>query len=133
MTEPRDRCTCLPYAFGGDGPEEDCPVHGRCNACYHSLHDDEAGCGYPVLSGLYGSDGMPLTTPCRCTDPSPDRCGLCGRVPADGEQHRQLYAVGHTGEDAEEVCVGPDRRQLDYAPLTPDPWALPGPQEPPPF
>lgn len=53
-------------------------------------------------------------------------CRLCGRAPAEGEQHRQLYAVGETGEDAEEVCVGPDRHQLRYASTAdvPDPWSL---------
>lgn len=89
-------------------------------------------------------------------------CGLCGLVPAEGEQHRAVFAVGNTGEDAEEVCLGPDRRQLDYAPVpdtepaedpepscgqqegphftdcyadtvTPDPWTVQGPTPPPPF
>lgn len=70
-----------------------------------------------------------------------EACGLCGLIPAEGEQHRAWFAVGQTGEDAEEVCLGPDRRQLDYAPLpapsggpvTPDPWAAQGPVGPPPF
>jgi hypothetical protein len=76
----------------------------------------------------------------------PERpCGLCGLVPREGEQHRAVFAVGQTGEDAEEVCLGPDRRQLDYAPLPgaepaawgpppgPDPWSTAGPVPPPPF
>jgi hypothetical protein len=29
--EPSGRCTCLPYPYG-DGPEEDCPEHGRSDA-----------------------------------------------------------------------------------------------------
>lgn len=69
-------------------------------------------------------------------EPQPQPCGLCGRLPAEGEQHRQLYSVGETGEDAEEVCVGPDRRQLAYLLPAPDPWALPespGGWPPPPF
>lgn len=58
-------------------------------------------------------------------------CSLCGRVPVKGERHRAVFPVGQTGEDAEEVCVGPDRRQLDCAPLpdhrpdlgdSEDPW-----------
>jgi hypothetical protein len=72
-----------------------------------------------------------------------DVCELCGLVPREGEQHRAVYAVGQTGEDAEEVCVGADRRQLDYAPIegvepapyvvASDPWATQGPVPPPPF
>lgn len=71
-----------------------------------------------------------------------EACELCGLVPIEGERHRSVYAVGQTGEDAEEVCVGPDRRQLDYAPLpgtepvpfvVPDPWSTQGPVPPPPF
>jgi hypothetical protein len=73
-------------------------------------------------------------------------CGLCYRVPAEGESHRHLYTVGDTGEDAEEVCVGADRHQLDYAPAppgvvapyvpAPDPWTDPdaaAAHQPPPF
>ena len=62
------------------------------------------------------------------TPDAQSRCGLCGRIPAEGEQHRQLYAVGQTGEDAEEVCVGPDRHQLTY-----EPWPETDVTVPPPF
>ncbi len=54
----------------------------------------------------------------------PRRCGLCGLLPADGEQHRQVYGGGLDGDDVEEVCVGEDRHQLAYAPI-PDPWLDP--------
>lgn len=70
-------------------------------------------------------------------------CELCGLVPREGERHRAVFAVGQTGEDAEEVCIGPDRRQLPYAPIagvepapfavTPDSRATSGPVSPPPF
>lgn len=66
---------------------------------------------------------------------APERCDLCGRIPADGEQHRQVYGGGPTGDDVEEVCVGPDRRQLAYLPV-PDPWLDPvaaADLQPPPF
>jgi hypothetical protein len=104
----------------------------------HRRTDRSPGCTctpYP-----YG-DGPEVDCPVH-GDPERHPCGLCGLVPRDGEQHRALFAVGQTGEDAEEVCIGPDRRQLDYAPLpgtepapvlVPDPWASPGPVPPPPF
>lgn len=96
--EEERRCTCLPYSAGGDGPEEDCPVHGR--------------------------------------DPEEEerRCGLCGLIPAEGEQHRQVFGGGPDGDEVEEVCIGADRHQLDYATVVPDPWQMPTDRDdPPPF
>lgn len=66
---------------------------------------------------------------------TPRLCGLCGLIPEEGEQHRQVYGGGPDGDDVEEVCVGPDRHQLAYA-TVPDPWFNPdaaSAQEPPPF
>jgi hypothetical protein len=116
------------YVSGPD--RDDLPL---CTGCRHPEHEED-GCEERVSTGRYGSDGVLVYDWCSCTGPA--RCGLCGRVPAEGEAHRQLYAVGETGEDAEEVCVGPDRRQLDYAAVTPDPWLDPDAAAaavPPPF
>lgn len=100
-----------------------------CSACRSCLHPRCA-----TLNAVLGVWEEHATSDAHMVE----LCRLCGLAPKPDEQHRQLYAVGDTGEDAEEVCVGPDRRQLRYADVVtvPDPWFNPdaaSANQPPPF